>query len=93
MILNSLSLPVESVVLGAGKGALAACEASLEWGSDGLEALSRSSGCSCGEHVAVWCLRFCVGYSGNMRRDAVELSYVAADLVVELGNEDLVVEA
>jgi len=57
MVLNGLTLTVESVVFGAGESALAAGETSLEWGSDGLgtglggEALSGRSGCSLREHV------------------------------------------
>lgn len=61
MSLDSRSLPVESVVLNAGKGALAACEAALERGSDGLDALGRSSGCSCREHVGVCIMWLFVG--------------------------------
>lgn len=66
MSLDSRSLPVERVVLGAGKGALAACETALERGSDGLDgldALGRSSGCSCREHVGlciVWLFVSCM---------------------------------
>lgn len=54
MVLDSLTLTVESVVLGASEGALAAGKASLEWVSDRLragDALGGCSGCSCREHV------------------------------------------